>query len=128
MKKLRVGILFGGRSGEHGQRHHEIVVPSRRDSDREACDDFAKRLGKRTTRNSEISREQIEVPVFAKPATLRSSVGISKAHNGKELSPAIEEAARFDRKIVIEQGVGGKKQKAREIGCSVLRYAEARGI
>jgi len=31
---------------------------------------------------------------------------------GKELGPAIEEAAKFDRKIVIEEGVGGKKQKA----------------
>jgi D-alanine-D-alanine ligase len=55
-----------------------------------------------------------------KPANLGSSVGISKAHNRKELGPAIEEAARFDRKIVIEQGVGGKKEKAREIECSVL--------
>jgi len=34
--------------------------------------------------------------------------------------PAIDEAARFDRKIVIEEGVGGKKRKAREIECSVL--------
>ena len=59
-------------------------------------------------------------PVFVKPANLGSSVGISKAHNRKELGPAIEEAARFDRKIVIEQGVGGKKDKAREIECSVL--------
>src|SRR5258708_7260279 len=59
-------------------------------------------------------------PVFVKPANLGSSVGISKAHNRKELGPAIEEAARFDRKIVIEQGVGGKKEKAREIECSVL--------
>jgi len=57
--------------------------------------------------------------VFAKPANLGSSVGISKAHNRKELGPAIDEAAKFDRKIVIEQGVGGK-QKAREIECSVL--------
>ena len=32
----------------------------------------------------------------------------------------IEEAAEYDRKIVIEQGVGGKKHKAREIECSVL--------
>ena len=32
----------------------------------------------------------------------------------------MEEAAKFDRKIVIEQGVGGKKEKAREIECSVL--------
>jgi D-alanine-D-alanine ligase len=47
-------------------------------------------------------------------------VGISKAHDRKELGPAIEEAAKFDRKIVIEQGVGGSKQKAREIECSVL--------
>jgi D-alanine-D-alanine ligase len=47
-------------------------------------------------------------------------VGISKAHNAKELGPAIYEAAKFDRKIVIEQGVGGKKGKAREIECSVL--------
>jgi D-alanine-D-alanine ligase len=47
-------------------------------------------------------------------------VGISKVHNRKELGPAIAEAAKFDRKIVIEQGVGGRKQKAREIECSVL--------
>src|SRR5439155_19373529 len=53
-------------------------------------------------------------------ANLGSSVGISKAHDRKELGPAIEEAAKFDRKIVIEEGVGGKKQKAREIECSVL--------
>jgi D-alanine-D-alanine ligase len=58
--------------------------------------------------------------MFVKPANLGSSVGISKAHNHKELGPAIYEAAKFDRKIVIEQGVGGKKHKAREIECSVL--------
>jgi len=63
---------------------------------------------------------KLRYPVFVKPANLGSSVGISKAHNRKELGPAIEEAAKFDRKIVIEQGVGGKKKKAREIECSVL--------
>src|SRR6202051_386941 len=63
---------------------------------------------------------KLKFPVFVKPANLGSSVGISKAHNRKELGPAIEEAAKFDRKIVIEQGVGGKKNKAREIECSVL--------
>src|SRR5579864_5200786 len=62
----------------------------------------------------------LKYPVFVKPANLGSSVGISKAHNRNELGPAIEEAAKFDRKIVIEQGVGGNKQKAREIECSVL--------
>ena len=63
---------------------------------------------------------KLKYPVFVKPANLGSSVGISKAHDGKELGPAIEEAAKFDRKIVIEEGVGGKKSKAREIECSVL--------
>jgi D-alanine-D-alanine ligase len=63
---------------------------------------------------------KLKYPVFIKPANLGSSVGISKAHHRKELGPAIEEAAKFDRKIVIEQGVGGPKQKAREIECSVL--------
>jgi D-alanine-D-alanine ligase len=63
---------------------------------------------------------KLRYPVFVKPANLGSSVGISKAHDHKELGPAIEEAAKFDRKIVIEQGVGGKNAKAREIECSVL--------
>jgi D-alanine-D-alanine ligase len=63
---------------------------------------------------------KLKYPVFVKPANLGSSVGISKAHDRKDLDPAIEEAAKFDRKIVIEQGVGGRKQKAREIECSVL--------
>jgi len=69
---------------------------------------------------------KIKYPVFVKPANLGSSVGISKAHNRKELGPAIEEAAKFDRKIVIEQGVGGGKNKAREIECSVLGNDDAK--
>src|ERR1700757_4001141 len=63
---------------------------------------------------------KLKYPVFVKPANLGSSVGISKARDRKELRPAIDEAAKFDRKIVIEAGVGGKKHKAREIECSVL--------
>ncbi|MGO9862679.1 MAG: D-alanine--D-alanine ligase family protein [Terriglobales bacterium] len=63
---------------------------------------------------------KLKYPVFVKPANLGSSVGISKAHDRKELGPAIAEAAKFDRKIVIEEGVGGKKNKARELECAVL--------
>jgi D-alanine-D-alanine ligase len=63
---------------------------------------------------------KLKYPVFVKPANLGSSVGISKAHDRKELGPAIAEAAKFDRKIVVEEGVGGKKNKAREIECAVL--------
>jgi len=69
---------------------------------------------------SKLVESTLKYPVFVKPANLGSSVGISKAHDRKELGPAISEAAKFDRKIVIEQGVGGKKQKAREIECAVL--------
>jgi D-alanine-D-alanine ligase len=67
-----------------------------------------------------LMESKLKYPVFVKPANLGSSVGISKAHDRKELGPAMDEAARFDRKIVIEEGVGGKKGKAREIECSVL--------
>jgi D-alanine-D-alanine ligase len=62
----------------------------------------------------------LKYPLFVKPANLGSSVGISKAHDRKELSPAIELAASFDRKIVVEQGVGGKRGKARELEVAVL--------
>ncbi len=69
-------------------------------------------------------RTQIEsalkYPVFVKPANLGSSVGISKVHDSSELAAAMDEAARFDRKLVVEEGVGGKTGKAREIECSVL--------
>ena len=62
----------------------------------------------------------LKYPVFVKPANLGSSVGISKAHDSAELGPAIDEAAKYDSKIIVEQAVGGKRQKAREIECSVL--------
>jgi D-alanine-D-alanine ligase len=63
---------------------------------------------------------KLKYPVFVKPANLGSSVGISKARDLAGLGPAMDEATKFDRKIVIEAGVGGKKNKAREIECSVL--------
>ncbi|HEX3438555.1 MAG TPA: D-alanine--D-alanine ligase family protein [Pseudacidobacterium sp.] len=62
----------------------------------------------------------LRYPVFVKPANLGSSVGISKAHGRKELRSAIELAASYDRKIVVEQGVGGKRSKARELEVAVL--------
>jgi len=68
----------------------------------------------------------LKYPVFVKPANLGSSVGISKAHNRKELGPALTLASRYDRKLVIEAGVGGKTRrggqapKARELEVAVL--------
>jgi D-alanine-D-alanine ligase len=54
-------------------------------------------------------------PVFVKPANLGSSVGISKVHTPEELPGALQMAAEYDRKIVVERGVD-----AREIELSVL--------
>ncbi len=62
----------------------------------------------------------LRYPVFVKPANLGSSVGISKAHDRSELGPALALAARYDRKLVVEQGVGGKKARARELEVAVL--------
>jgi D-alanine-D-alanine ligase len=68
--------------------------------------------------------EALRYPVFVKPANLGSSVGISKAHDRAELAPAIDLAANYDRKIVVEQGVGGSRKnplgKARELEVAVL--------
>jgi D-alanine-D-alanine ligase len=54
-------------------------------------------------------------PCFVKPANLGSSVGIRKAENAEELGEAVDEAARHDRRIIVEQGID-----AREVEVSVL--------
>ena len=59
-------------------------------------------------------------PVFVKPANLGSSVGISKVKVRGELAAAMDLAAGFDRKIVVEQGVGGPGVKPRELEVAVL--------
>jgi D-alanine-D-alanine ligase len=58
---------------------------------------------------------RLSYPVFVKPANMGSSVGVSKVHDRDELSPALDLAARYDRKLLIEQGI-----TAREIEVSVL--------
>jgi D-alanine-D-alanine ligase len=62
----------------------------------------------------------LKYPLFVKPANLGSSVGISKAHDRSELGPALDLAAKYDRKLIVEQGVGGKRAKARELEVAVL--------
>lgn len=58
---------------------------------------------------------KIGYPCFVKPANLGSSVGISKARNQAELQKALDFAAQYDRKIVVEENING-----REIELSVL--------
>ena len=58
---------------------------------------------------------QLGYPCFIKPANLGSSVGISKAVDRASLLAGLREAARHDRRLVVEQGI-----KARELECAVL--------
>ena len=55
-------------------------------------------------------------PLFVKPANMGSSVGVGKAENRQALRAALAEAARYDRKLLVEAAVAN----AREIECSVL--------
>jgi len=60
--------------------------------------------------------EQLNFPLFVKPTNLGSSVGVSKVQQRSELVPAIDLAAAYDRKIIIEEGV----EDNIELECSVL--------
>jgi D-alanine-D-alanine ligase len=59
---------------------------------------------------------QIGYPAFAKPANLGSSVGISKATDRASLERALDTAARFDRKIIVERGVDGREVEVAVLG------------
>ena len=59
--------------------------------------------------------EKIAYPCFVKPANLGSSVGIAKVRSRAELEAALDNAASYDRRIIVEAGV-----VAREVECAVL--------
>lgn len=63
---------------------------------------------------AQISKE-LPLPFFVKPACLGSSVGISKIRDNSQTPAAVDEALRYDRKILVEEGIQG-----RELECSVL--------
>jgi len=80
---------------------HEVVHEREWEEDRETVEARAAGLG---------------LPVFVKPATLGSSVGITKVKRADDLAAAIEEALSYARKALVETSMEG----AREIECSVL--------
>jgi D-alanine-D-alanine ligase len=59
--------------------------------------------------------QHLNYPCFVKPVNLGSSVGVNKAHDRGELEHAIDVAAEYDRKIIIERGIN-----CRELECAVL--------
>ncbi|MFN8598293.1 MAG: D-alanine--D-alanine ligase family protein [Anaerolineae bacterium] len=64
----------------------------------------------------ELIEREIGYPCFVKPANMGSSVGVHKTHDANELAAALNDAAQYDRKLLIERAV----PHAREIECSVL--------
>ena len=60
--------------------------------------------------------EELQYPCFVKPSNTGSSIGISKAHDQKELIEAVALAGQYDRKIIVEKSI----EKAREIECGVI--------
>lgn len=72
-------------------------------------------LGDNLTKILSQAEKRLKFPIFVKPANMGSSVGISKAKNRKELASALEIAAKYDRKIVLEKGID-----ARELEVAVL--------
>ena len=59
--------------------------------------------------------KELKYPIFVKPSNSGSSVGVNKCENKEQLKNNIEEATKYDNKILIEQGIIGK-----EVECAVL--------
>ncbi|MBR3796430.1 MAG: D-alanine--D-alanine ligase [Clostridia bacterium] len=62
--------------------------------------------------------KKIKYPAFVKPATLGSSIGVSRANNREELDKAIDLAASYDHRILVEVGINNPV----EINCAALGY------
>ena len=69
--------------------------------------------------NTEKITGKLKFPMFVKPSNSGSSIGVKKATNNGELKMAIENAAQYDNKILIEQGVDAK-----EVECAILEGEE----
>jgi D-alanine--(R)-lactate ligase len=67
------------------------------------------------TANETIDPDQLNYPVFVKPARSGSSYGVSKVSRKEELPNAMEAARQYDSKVLIEEAVVGS-----EIGCAIL--------
>ena len=63
-----------------------------------------------------VAIRELGLPLFVKPANSGSSVGISKAHDHDSVVAAIEEAARYDTKVLIERAVNGREIEVGVLG------------
>jgi D-alanine-D-alanine ligase len=64
------------------------------------------------------TEQEIGYPVYAKPANLGSSIGVSRAENREKLVEALELAFEYDRRVLLEQGL----TRPMELNCSVVGF------
>ena len=68
-----------------------------------------------------LAEKKLKYPMFVKPSNSGSSVGVNKAENKEQLIKNIETAAKFDKKVLIEEGIIGK-----EVECAVLESKDGK--
>src|SRR5438552_3592787 len=123
-KRLRVAVVYGGRSGEHEvSLRSAAAVIANLDPERYAVVPVA--IGKegswRTGPESTASlarrvEAELGFPCFVKPANLGSSVGISKVKQPGGLAAAVAEAGAYDPKLVIEAAIDGREFEVAVLG------------
>src|SRR5256885_636523 len=137
-KKIRVGIVFGGRSAEHEvslqsakniidaidtNKYELVLIGIDKDVMKRLLRDAGIPVARFVAANKysskpidfDAARDQLGLPLFVKPANLGSSVGIHKVTDRDEFERAVRDALNYDDKVLIEECING-----REIECSVL--------
>lgn len=93
-----------------------VTINSQKDENRYIyIDDELNQNEENITNICKIVEQKLEYPVFVKPSNSGSSVGVNKATNKEELVKFIKIAEKYDKEILIEQGINGK-----EVECAVL--------
>ena len=74
------------------------------------------RRGDNIEEKMDLIETKLGYPCFVKPACTGSSVGVGKAHNREELKTVIENASKFDRKVLVEENIDGHEVETAVLG------------
>lgn len=112
MDKVYAKIIF--EKAKLNQANYVVISADKENG----CTYIDEEMNHRQVKEYEIAKiveEKLNYPVFVKPSNSGSSVGVNKANNSEELIENIEIASKYDKEILIEQGIIGK-----EVECAVL--------
>ena len=112
MDKVYAKIIF--EKAKLNQANY-VVISSDKESEYTYIDEEMNHRQVKEYEIAKIVEEKLNYPVFVKPSNSGSSVGVNKANNSEELIENIEIASKYDKEILIEQGIIGK-----EVECAVL--------